>query len=93
MTQSRDSDLLILNKQIPFGTTKRIHVNQHELRKRVKDSEYKEPCYTVKHGKNNTYAREVEILGASKLVERIDKPLPCGARLWLETKAEVRCFK
>jgi hypothetical protein len=28
---------------------------------------------------------EVEILGSSKLVYRPDKPLSCGAKVWIET--------
>lgn len=68
---------------------KRVHVNQHKLRQRLKDSSYNEPCYTIKHGGRTIYAREVEILGASKLVESIDKPLSCGARLWLETTGDI----
>jgi hypothetical protein len=43
----------------------------------------------VKTYKTNTYAHEVEILGNSKVVYSPDDPLPCGARLWIETDAEV----
>jgi hypothetical protein len=70
------------------GTTKRIHVNQHNLRQRVaKTSD--SPCYTIKH-KNKTYwANEVLIDGPSRLVERVDNPLSCGARLWIETESSV----
>ena len=33
---------------------------------------------------------EVEILGESKVVYSPDKPLSCGARVWIETNAEVK---
>jgi len=45
---------------------------------------------TVKTSKTNTYGHEVEILGESKVVYSPDKPLSCGARVWIETNAEVK---
>ena len=67
---------------------KKIHVNQHVIRSNYKTGERK-PCLTVKTYKTNTYANEVEIKGASKVIYSPDKPLPCGARVWIETDAEV----
>ena len=48
-----------------------------------------EPVLTIKEGKSNTYCHEVDILGPSKLVYRPDKPLSCGARVWIETDSEI----
>jgi hypothetical protein len=48
-----------------------------------------DPPISVKTYKSNTKCREVEILGPSKLVYRPEKPLSCGARLWIETTAEI----
>jgi hypothetical protein len=67
---------------------KKIHVNQHVIRSNYKTGERK-PCLTVKTYKTNTYANKVEIKGASKIIYSPDKPLPCGARVWIETDAEV----
>ena len=67
---------------------KKIHVNQHVIRSNYKTGERK-PCLTVKRYKTNTYANEVEIKGASKVIYSPDRPLPCGARVWIETDAEV----
>tara|TARA_Y100001972_G_scaffold56775_1_gene69882 strand:+ start:257 stop:475 length:219 start_codon:yes stop_codon:yes gene_type:complete len=67
---------------------KKIHVNQHVIRSNYKTGERK-PCLTVKTYKTNTYANEVEIKGASKVIYSPDRPLPCGARVWIETDAEV----
>lgn len=39
--------------------------------------------------KTNTYAHEVEIKGDSKVVYSPDKPLSCGAHVWIETNNEV----
>ena len=68
---------------------KKIHVNQHTIKRNAKTGE-REPGITVKTYKSNDYAHEVEILGPSRVVYRPDKPLPCGAKVWIETDAEVK---
>ncbi len=68
---------------------KRIHVNMHKVRANKKHGK-NEPVLTIKEGKTNTYCHEVDILGPSKLVYRPDKPLSCGARVWIETTSSVR---
>jgi hypothetical protein len=65
-----------------------IHVNQHVIRKNNKE-QLNDPVLTVKKGKSNTYAHSVEILGPSKIVYSPNKPLSCGARVWIETESEV----
>jgi hypothetical protein len=65
-----------------------IHVNQHVVRANAKNGT-KDPVLTVKTYKDNKYAHEVEIKGESKVVYSPDKPLSCGARVWIETQAEV----
>lgn len=60
----------------------------HVIRKNQKKDE-RNPTITVKTYKTNTYAHEVDILGPSKVVYSPDKPLSCGARLWIETHSEV----
>jgi len=69
---------------------KRIHVNQHVVRANKKNGT-KEPCITVKTSKSNTYCNTVHIQGESKVIYSPDKPLSCGARVWIETEAEVIC--
>lgn len=76
-------------KSIKGDALKRVHVNQHKLRQRVKDSSSHEHCYTIKHKGQTITAFQVHIDGPSTLVERIDHPLSCGARLWLETDSEI----
>jgi hypothetical protein len=65
-----------------------IHVNQHVIRANTKHGE-NNPVLTVKTYKENRYANEVTIKGDSKIVYSADKPLSCGARVWIETHAEV----
>jgi hypothetical protein len=65
-----------------------IHVNQHEIKSNAKNGT-NNPVLTVKTYKSNTYAHEVVIKGDSKIVYSADKPLSCGAKVWIETEAEV----
>ena len=67
---------------------KRIHVNQHKIRSNKKHN-LNEPVITVKTSKSNDYAHEVELNGPSKVIYSPDKPLSCGAKVWIETEAEV----
>lgn len=65
-----------------------IHVNQHVIRKN-RESGANDPVLTVKTYKSNTYAHEVKLLGPSMVVYSPDKPLSCGARVWIETHHPV----
>ena len=65
-----------------------IHVNQHVIKDNAKTGD-KKPVLTIKTYKSNTYAHEVAIKGDSKVVYSPDKPLSCGARVWIETQAPV----
>lgn len=69
-----------------------IHVNQHVIKANRKNKA-NDPVLTVKTYKSNDYAHEVEILGSSKVVYSPDKPLSCGARVWIETQSEVKIIK
>ena len=67
---------------------KRIHVNQHVIKRNSKQNE-RNPVLTIKTSKDNRYAHEVSIDGPSKIVYSPDKPLSCGAKVWIETTANV----
>jgi len=69
-----------------------IHVNQHVIKSNRKNK-VEEPVLTVKTYKSNTYAHEVNIKGDSKVVYSPDKPLSCGAHVWIETQSEVEIVK
>ena len=49
----------------------------------------RKPVISCKTYKENIYSNSVEILGPSKIVYSPDKPLSCGARVWIETTSEV----
>lgn len=65
-----------------------VHVNQHVIRRNNKTGE-REPVLTVKTYKDNQYATSVRIDGPCRVVYSPDKPLACGARVWIETEANV----
>lgn len=70
-----------------------IHVNQHRIKSNAKNSE-NEPVLTCKTYKENNYAHEAIIYGqdgleAARVVYSKDKPLSCGARVWIETNNKV----
>ena len=65
----------------------RIHVNQHHIKANAKGADL--PVLTVKTYKANTTCNAVTIHGPSTVVYSPDKPLSCGAKVWIETDAEV----
>lgn len=69
-----------------------VHVNQHVIRANHK-SGHRNPPLTVKTYKSNDYAHEVEIQGNCKVVYSPDKPLSCGAKVWIETNGKVKPIK
>ena len=71
-----------------------IHSNQHKIRSNQKTGE-REPVITCKTYKDNTYGHSVSVMDkdgieACKIVYSPDKPLSCGARVWVETQNEVK---
>jgi len=69
-----------------------IHVNQHVIKSNRKHGEDK-PVLTCKTYKDNIYAHEVYVEGPCRIVYRPDKPLSCGAHVWIETEATITVEK
>ena len=65
-----------------------VHVNQHIIRRNSKTGE-RNPVITVKTYHSNEYANEVLITGDCKVIYSPDKPLSCGAKVWIETMEDV----
>jgi len=75
---------------------KRIHVNQHIIKANQKSGDRQAPL-TMKTYKENTKASRIEILDAAgsvvaAVIYSPDKPLHCGATVWIETDAETRAI-
>jgi len=75
--------------KLKAGTIKRLHVDRRVIasnRKHGRD----DPPITVQTSKGPIKTRRAEILGPSTFIYNPTKPLSCGARLWVETRAEVQ---
>jgi len=59
-----------------------IHVNQHNIKANAKGADKK--VLTVKTWLSNTKCNEVKFTNGIIKYSR-DKPLSCGARVWIET--------
>jgi uncharacterized protein YtpQ (UPF0354 family) len=70
-----------------------IHVNQHNIKANNKGNNL--PVLTCKTYKSNNYANEVIIydkdgIETAKVVYSPDKPLSCGAKVWIETLNKIQ---
>lgn len=73
-----------------------IHVNQHAIKNNSKNN-VNNPVLTCKTYKSNNYAHTAIIYDktgeeVARVVYSPDKPLSCGARVWIETlnKVEIK---
>lgn len=65
-----------------------IHINRNVIQRNAK-RELEEPVVRVEEKGKVVYCMEVDIKGPSRMIYRPDKPRPCGAKLWIETDADV----
>lgn len=65
-----------------------VHVNQHVIKRNRKEGR-NDPPLTVKNYKTQVSAHAVDFLGPVRVVYRPDRPLSCGAHVWMETQGEV----
>jgi hypothetical protein len=74
-----------------------IHINQHIIKSNAKSGE-RCPVITCKTYKSNDYGSEVILYGqdgreCARVVYSPDKPLSCGAKVWIETLNEINIIK
>ena len=74
--------------KLAAGTIKRVHVDKRVIMSNLKHGR-NDPPITVQTSKGPHKSYGVEIHGPSRFVYSPCKPLSCGARLWIETTAEV----
>ncbi|MEM7591146.1 MAG: DNA-binding protein [Cyanobacteria bacterium P01_A01_bin.83] len=66
----------------PQKTT--ININSNRIKQNIKKSKTeRQPAIAVK-GKEKHYVHELEIPVPCKIIYNPDKPLDCGARVWIE---------
>lgn len=71
-----------------------IHINQHEIKANIKRPvEEQKPVITCKTYKSNEYYNNVKIMHEGVCVAEVkyspNKPLSCGARVWVELNTDV----
>lgn len=71
----------------------RIHVNQHNIRANTRDAGDR-PVLTVKTWRENRKGQTASVVDEDGrvvclVVYRPEAPLPCGARVWIETELTV----
>lgn len=70
------------------GTIKRVHVDKRVIMSNLKHGTNNPPI-TIQTSKGSLKTFNVKIDGPSEFVYSPDKPLSCGARLYIETRSEI----
>jgi hypothetical protein len=65
-----------------------IHINRFLIERNAATNRA-DPIVRIEEGNTVSYCMEVEINGPSKVIYRPDKPWHTGAKLWIETDAEL----
>mgnify|MGYP003632801951 FL=1 len=68
-----------------------IHVNQHIIKANAKNGTNNPPL-TVKTYKEGINCHEVAFIDGI-VIHRPEKPLGCGAKLWIETQEPVKIIR
>lgn len=77
-------------KALSKGRIKRLHVDQAVIKRNRKHPDWPAlPPVTIQLSAGSLKCHHARILGPSELIHRPRKPLSCGARIWIETKAQV----
>lgn len=71
------------------GRVKRVHINQHIIKSNKKTGR-SQPAITVQTSKGSLRAQDLEASGPWSLQYSPDKPLSCGATVWIETTAALK---
>ena len=69
-----------------------IHINRNIIQQNSKHDRQEPVCRVEENGVVD-YCMEVIINGPSRMVYRPDAPRPCGAKLWIETDAEIELIR
>ena len=66
-----------------------IHINRNIIQQNNKHGRDEPVCRVEQDGKIR-YCMEIQINGPSHMIYNPKKPRPCGAKLWIETFADVK---
>jgi hypothetical protein len=67
---------------------KLIHINRNIIQYNAKHGTNLPVC-RIQDGSMTRYGMAVDILGPSRMVYDPENPLKCGAKLWIETDADI----
>lgn len=81
-------------KTIKSGIIKRLHVNQHVIRENLKTGD-DQPVCSAQTSRGVVRGRKIHIIDSAgnvvaTLLQAMDAPLGCGARVYIDTQAEIR---
>jgi hypothetical protein len=62
----------------------RVYINRHVVAANQKSGACNPPITILRSKAQREYATSVEIIGNSRVVYSPNKPLSCGARVWIE---------
>lgn len=75
-----------------MGKIKRVVVNKHVVKANLKN-DARDPVLSVQQSDSITYGNRVDIIHKGEVVAtlmyRPEKPLKCGASVWLECRCDV----
>lgn len=67
-----------------------VHVHRQRIAQNNKaEVTNRQPPLIIRNSKQRHYANELTILGPCRIVYSPDKPLSCGAKVWIETDSAV----
>jgi hypothetical protein len=78
-------------KKLKAGTIKRLHVDRHIIAKDRKTG-VRTAAITIQTSKGSIKTKFVHVNGPCSFLYP-EKPLPCGARVYIETKSEVSYYE
>ncbi|MEM8719233.1 MAG: DNA-binding protein [Cyanobacteria bacterium P01_G01_bin.39] len=61
-----------------------VHINSNRIKQNIKKSKTERKPAIAVRGKEKHYVHELEIPVPCKIIYNPDKPLDCGARVWIE---------
>lgn len=62
----------------------RVHINRNTIGSNRKHGKNEPPIAIRRSGNDVEYAHRVKLIGNAEIVYSPDKPLHCGARVWIE---------
>jgi hypothetical protein len=76
-------------KKRPYQKPTLIHVNKPQIDRNRKQGT-QDPVITIRQGDRTSRCHVAEIKGACRVVYQPDRPLACGAIVWIEVDPNIR---